>query len=282
MGLHRWSFRLSGLHEALRVVTATLAGTAVFVAVFYFLQTPGPPRSVLVMEFFLTASLVGTFRFSPRFAQTWLLAQSRSRSGSRKRTLIVGAGSAGDLLQRDLLRSEEHAYDVVGFVDDDRRKWGQWIGGRPVLGPIAATARIWRAAATSSSCCSRSRACPRRRLREILAACAELKLSYKILPVSFAYLNDRADASMLADLSPDHLLPRHEVRFDDERDATRSCAAGASWSPEPRLDRQRGLPADRRPRAGTAGARRHRREQPLLPVPAPAPQLPASSRSRRR
>ena len=58
-GLHRWSFRLSGLHEALRVVSATALGTATFVAVFYFLQTPGPPRSVLVMEFFLTASLVG-------------------------------------------------------------------------------------------------------------------------------------------------------------------------------------------------------------------------------
>ena len=61
---------------------------------------------------------------------------------------------------------------------------------------------------------------PAARVREILAACADLKLSYKILPVSFAYLNDRADVAALADLSPDHLLPRHEVRFDeDELDA---------------------------------------------------------------
>ena len=93
-GLHRWSFRLSGLHEALRVVSATLAGTTVFVAVFYFLQTPGPPRSVLVMEFFLTASLVGFFRFSPRFAQTWLLAQSRSRSFNSTRSARAGTSSA--------------------------------------------------------------------------------------------------------------------------------------------------------------------------------------------
>jgi FlaA1/EpsC-like NDP-sugar epimerase len=214
-GLHRWSFRLSGLHEALRVVSATLAGTAVFVAVFYFLQTPGPPRSVLVMEFFLTASLVGAFRFSPRFAQTWLLAQSRSRSGSRTRTLIVGAGSAGDLLQRDLLRSEEHEYDVVGYVDDDRRKWGQWIGGRPVLGPIAKLPEIARSREVEQLLFAIPRM-PAARLREILAACAELKLSYKILPVSFAYLNDRADASVLSDLQPDHLLLRHEVRFDDD------------------------------------------------------------------
>ena len=214
-GLHRWSFRLSGLHEALRVVIATLAGTAVFVTVFYFLQTPGPPRSVLAMEFFLTASLVGAFRFSPRFAQTWLLAQSRSRSGSRKRTLIVGAGSAGDLLQRDLLRSDEHPYDVVGYVDDDRRKWGQWIGGRPVLGPIANLPALARSREVEQLLFAIPRM-PAERLREILAACAELKLSYKILPVSFAYLNDRADLKALSDLSPDHLLPRHEVQFDDE------------------------------------------------------------------
>ena len=197
------------------MVSATLAGTAVFVAVFYFLQRPGPPRSVLVMEFFLTASLVGAFRFSPRFAQTWLLAQTRSRSGSRARTLIVGAGSAGDLLHRDLLRSEEHAYDVVGFVDDDRRKWGQWIGGRPVLGPIEKLPEIARSREVEQLLFAIPRM-PAARVREILAACADLKLSYKILPVSFAYLNDRADASALSDLSPDHLLPRNEVRFDEE------------------------------------------------------------------
>ena len=215
IGLHRWSFRLSGLFEALRVVSATALGTAAFVAVFYFLQTPGPPRSVLVMEFFLTASLVGAFRFSPRFAQSWLLAQSRSRSDARKRTLIVGAGSAGDLLQRDLLRSNEHAYEVVGYVDDERSKWGQWIGGRPVLGGLDELPRIAKSRDVEQLLFAIPRM-PAARLREILAACAHLKLSYKILPVSFAYLNDRADLKALSDLSPDHLLPRHEVRFDDE------------------------------------------------------------------
>src|SRR6185503_11561458 len=119
--------------------------------------------------------------------QTWLLAQSRSRSDARARTLIVGAGSAGDLLQRDLLRSDEHAYDVVGFVDDDPRKWGQWIGGRPVLGPINRLAEIAKNREVEQLLFAIPRM-PAARVREILAACAELKLSYKILPVSFAYL----------------------------------------------------------------------------------------------
>jgi FlaA1/EpsC-like NDP-sugar epimerase len=213
-GLHRWSFRFSGFYEALRVVAATATGTAMFVAVIYFLQTPGPPRSVLAMEFFVTASLVGAFRFSPRLAQAWLLAQSRSRAGARKRTLIVGAGSAGELLERDLRRSDEHPYDVIGFVDDDRRKWGQWIGGRPVLGSIDRLPEIARGRGVEQLLFAIPRM-PAARVREILVACSKLKLSYKVVPVSFAYLNDRADLSALADLAPDHLLPRHEVRFDE-------------------------------------------------------------------
>ncbi len=214
-GLHRWSFRLSGFYEALRVVTATMVGTAMFVAAFYFLQTVGPPRSVLGIEFFLTASLVGAFRFSPRLAHGWLLAQTRSRSGPRVRTLIVGAGSAGDLLLRDLLRSDEHSYDVVGFVDDDRRKWGQWIGGRPVLGSIDCLPQLLASRDVQQLLFAIPRL-PAARVREIVGACADQKLSYKILPVSFAYLNDRVSLSMLHDLSPDHLLPRHEVQFDEE------------------------------------------------------------------
>jgi FlaA1/EpsC-like NDP-sugar epimerase len=213
-GLHRWSFRLSGVYEALRVVAATLLGTLCFSAVIYFLQTPGPPRSVLAMEFFLTASLIGAFRFSPRLAQTWLMAQTRSRSGQRVRTLIVGAGSAGDLLLRDLLRSDEHSYDILGFVDDDPRKHGQWIGGRPVLGPIDRLPELARSREVQQLLFAIPRL-PAARLREILAACSSLKLGYKMLPVSFAYLNDHVRPAMLHDLSPDHLLPRHEVRFDD-------------------------------------------------------------------
>jgi FlaA1/EpsC-like NDP-sugar epimerase len=215
LGLHRWSFRLSGFYEALRVVVTTAMGTACFSAIIYFLQTPGPPRSVLAMEFFLTASLIGAFRFSPRLAQTWLLAQTRSRSGPRVRTLIVGAGSAGDLLLRDLLRSDEHSYDILGFVDDDPRKRGQWIGGRPVLGPIDRLPELAASRDVQQLLFAIPRL-PAARLREVLAACASLKLSYKVLPVSFTYLNEHVRPSMLADLSPDHLLPRHEVRFDDQ------------------------------------------------------------------
>jgi FlaA1/EpsC-like NDP-sugar epimerase len=216
-GIHRWSFRLSGFHEAVRLVQAELTGTMVFVACFYFLQraaqdvTLGPPRSIIVLELLLTTALIGALRFSPRLAHSWTI--DRFRGGDRVRTLIVGAGSAGELLMRDLYRSDEHPYRVAGFVDDDPQKTGMSIAGRRVLGTLDAVPRLVREMEIRQLLFAIPRL-PAARVREVLAACAGFKLTYKILPVSFAYLNDRVSVSMLQNLDADDLLPREQVRFE--------------------------------------------------------------------
>lgn len=220
-GLHRWSFRLSGLHEGLRIVYATMAGTGLFATAFYFIQRAaedvsiGPPRSVIVIEFLLTTAFIGAARFSFRVVLKWGSTSLRGRRGPWVRTIIVGAGSAGDLLLRDLQRSDEHNYKVIGFVDDAPVKQGATIGGQLVLGyldDIRALVERWRV----DQLLFAIPRLPPARLNRILDSCADLKLSYKTLPVSYAYLNDRIGVSMMEDLAPEHLLPRSPVLFDIE------------------------------------------------------------------
>jgi FlaA1/EpsC-like NDP-sugar epimerase len=247
-GLHRWSFRLSGLHEGLRIIYATLVGSALFASSFYFFQRAaedvslGPPRAVIVIEFLLTTSLIGAARFSFRVILKWGTTALRPRSGTWVRTIIVGAGSAGDLLLRDLQRSDEHNYRVIGFVDDEPLKQGATIGGQLVLGTLndlPDVVKRWKVEQLLF-------AVPRlsaERLRMILDSCADLKLSYKTLPVSFAYLNDRIGVSMMEDLAPEHLLPRTPIQFDQEETRTRVIGrrflvTGASGSIGSEISRQ--------------------------------------------
>ena len=218
-GIHRWSFRLSGFHEAVRVVQTSLCGSAGFVAVFYFLQRAhedlsiGPPRSVVVIEFLLTTTFIGGLRFSRRLVHMWVSESQRGSPSTRIRTLIVGAGNAGELLLRDLQRSNEHPYRVLGFVDDQQMKWGTTIGGRPVLGGLDDLPDLVRRWHVRQLLFAIPRL-PAPRLRHLLSACAGQKLNYKILPVSFEYLNERVNTAMLQDLAPDDLLPRHQVAFE--------------------------------------------------------------------
>ena len=218
LGLHRWSFRLSGIHEALRIAQATVLGSALFTTAFYFAQRAvedvsiGPPRSVILIELLLTTAFVGGLRFSMRVAEAWGVSAFRPHVGDWVRTVIVGAGSAGELLLRDLERSDEHNYRVIGFVDDLPSKRGAMIGGRQVLGSLDElpdVCRRWRAEQVLFAIPR----LPPERLRQVLDSCADLKLSYKIVPVSFAYLNDRLGASALQDIAAEDLLRRSPIRF---------------------------------------------------------------------
>jgi FlaA1/EpsC-like NDP-sugar epimerase len=102
---------------------------------------------------------------------------------------------------------------VAGFVDDDPQKQGMSIGGRRVLGTLDVVPKLVRDLGIAQLLFAIPRL-PAARVREVLAACAEFKLTYKILPVSFAYLNDRVSVSMLQDLDADDLLPRAQVVFE--------------------------------------------------------------------
>ena len=214
MRLHRWSFRLSGLPDGARVGVAGLLGTGVFLLGIFLLRLPHPPRSVVVMELFLSTFLMAAMRFAPRL--TWMYVSDRVRAGQGGvlRTVIIGAGVAGELLLRDLQQSDEHNYHVVGFVDDNRIKQGVIVGGKTVLGTVAELPKVAKRYRVAMVLI----AIPRMsaiRIREILGLCADLKLSFKILPVSFAYLSDRAAATMLQDLQPEDLLPRGAVDLSD-------------------------------------------------------------------
>lgn len=217
---HRWSFRLSGLADGIRVAKAGVVGTLLFLTGVYVLQIQLPPRSVVVLELLMSLAAMAAVRFSPRYAGVALLDWRRGRNnGGPLRTVIVGAGATGEALLRDLQRSDEHNYRIVGFVDDDVGKHGVLVGDRPVLGSIDDLPRVIAEQRIGKILIAIPRL-PAVRIRQILAMCSNLNVRFKILPVSFVYLEEHVRATMLQDLSPEDLLPREAVSFSDGYRAT--------------------------------------------------------------
>lgn len=95
------------------------------------------PRSTLVIAYVLIFILSGAIRISKRiFFQLF-----RGRKG-KVRTLIVGAGDAGEQILRSINASKEDYYLPVGFIDDSQSKKGISIHGLAVLGKIDDIVRI--------------------------------------------------------------------------------------------------------------------------------------------
>jgi FlaA1/EpsC-like NDP-sugar epimerase len=209
--LHAWSFRLAGLPDAVRIAAAATAGSALIVAVAPWLLAVPLPRTVYALEFFMSSSAFAVVRFGPRVATRWWGERVRRRSGA-KATLVVGVNFAAELLARDIVRSTQTQFDLVGFVGSDPLEVGRRIDGKPILGIVSDLAAlierhrigivllaIPRPAAAS--------------LRKIIAVCASLRVQFKILP-AFSSLAEPVSAAMLDDVAPEDLLPRPPVEFD--------------------------------------------------------------------
>jgi FlaA1/EpsC-like NDP-sugar epimerase len=54
----------------------------------------------------------------------------------KQNILLYGAEDAGEIALRWILRNPAIGYNVVGFVDDDRLKWGSNIHGVNILGNV--------------------------------------------------------------------------------------------------------------------------------------------------
>jgi FlaA1/EpsC-like NDP-sugar epimerase len=219
--LHRWSFRYASLTDALRVAAATALGTAVFLPasrLFGFAL----PRTVYALEFFLSASLFAVARFGPRVLHTWLRQGARSRAGAA-RTVIVGADGEAELLARDLDRSPDDRYQLVGFVCDRRAKVGESLEGHPILGTVEELPAIIRRHQVSMVLLAEP-SWSAAQIRHLLDTCACSQARFKIVPAGFAQLDSRLSIAMLNDLAPEDLLPREAVQFDDVE--MRSLVAG--------------------------------------------------------
>jgi FlaA1/EpsC-like NDP-sugar epimerase len=210
--LDRWSFRFSGLPDGARIGMAGLFGTGLFTLGLDLAQTDHQPRSVLVSELLLTTLLMAAVRFGPRLVWTYRADLWRSRRPGAARTVILGAGISEENLLRDL-RHAPRPPQVLGFIDDDPRRWGDVVGGKTVLGASSDLPKMAERFGVEQVVIAVPQLSARR-LREILAACAGLKLRFKVLPRSYHGL-DEPSAAMLTDLQPSDLLERDEIALAD-------------------------------------------------------------------
>lgn len=131
-GLYRGVWRFASIPDLFRILKSVAFGVGSSVAILFLLyRLDHMPRSVPALYGLLLLFLLA----GPRFLYRWYKDRHISlRSG--KRVLIVGAGQAGEMLVRDLLRSVLGEFRPIAFVDDKPRRLGQEIHGVPIMGRV--------------------------------------------------------------------------------------------------------------------------------------------------
>ena len=210
LGIGSW--RYVGIHDLLRLTLAATAGSILFFVITWGLPiTPRVPRSVIVMEWLLTGNLTAAIWVAYR-----LIFERRAhrahRSEEVKRVLVVGAGMAGEMLVREMVRFPT-GHTPVGFVDDDSMKWGTLIHGIEVIGSVDDLAAIAEHCQVDQILIAIPSAGPTQ-LRRIIEVCESLDIGFKLLPGIREVIEGDAYVHQLREVRLEDLLGRNPIELE--------------------------------------------------------------------
>ena len=207
----RWKY--ASFDELVSLASACIVSTAIAlttVMLFPKIRLVAVPISVAVIGGVLSLFTMAFVRLQFRLLSERGL---RLREPGRKRVLLIGAGEAGEMVARDMMRHPKYDYNPVGFIDDDPAKRNMVVQGIPVLGGreqiprISKDHQIDQIFITVPSVTGE-------KIREILPYCEETGAEIKILPGMVLAMAGEVGVGAIRELRLEDLLGREPVETD--------------------------------------------------------------------
>lgn len=129
-----WAF--VSIAEVKRLVMADLVLIPVYVigAVFMELHMP---KSYYFMGYIMSCVCCAGVRFSYRYVRFYLRAlqgETKKEGKERDRIMVIGAGTVGQTLMREIRKADSVHAKVVCAIDDNPEKKGRILEGIPIVG----------------------------------------------------------------------------------------------------------------------------------------------------
>ena len=212
-GLYGQMWKYASVREARQVALAgfTAGGVIVGLSTFSGGGLRVLPLSVVGMGSVLAFLGFGAIRFQNRL----FAFRRRAVSSGRTRVLLVGAGDAGEMILRDLLRNEHLGLQPIAVVDDNRRKIGLELHGVPILGNRAAIPSLVQSLGIDQVLLAIPSATSQL-VRDVAAQCEEAEVTLRVLPSVREIVGGRITVRDIRDLQIEDLLGRQQVETDLE------------------------------------------------------------------
>ena len=226
--MYRSLWRYASYAELRHVLRATAVANLVYIP-FITIVFTRMPVSFFVFSIMIQLALLVGIRFSYRVGT--MVTQSYSKHGGENRVMIVGAGSAGRLLLKDIKVAKEYNDKVCCFIDDDPAKWGKLledvpiVGGRDQIMSAVKQYEIQKIYVAMPSASAEAR-------RDILNICKETGCDLKNIPGIYQMANGEVTMGSLKNVSIDDLLGREPIKIGSVRDSRRIYDVFEKYKPE--------------------------------------------------
>jgi FlaA1/EpsC-like NDP-sugar epimerase len=227
---YRGSWRYVGLRDLFGVISASLAGTFLFLTAYFVLENvwqaatgrtlidtwPGPnlpQSSVFSLDLAATIALVSAAKILVRFYYEDIQPQ---RAVNPRRALICGAGDAGEAVLRELLRMRRERYLCVGFLDDDAPQLHGRIHDVEILGRTSQIGEICKKFEIEEVLIALPKATPKQ-IRALVGQCEGTGVLFRTMPAVSDVIEGRVQVSRIRNVDIADLLGREPVELDTEQ-----------------------------------------------------------------
>jgi FlaA1/EpsC-like NDP-sugar epimerase len=217
-GLYEKWWRYFRLPDMIGVLRGCAISTAILALSFLLLKPfeDQIPRSVVVMEFLLTVFLVGGARAVARMVLVERIARRDALRGARE-VLVVGAGSGGQMVVRELQLNPNLGSRAIAFLDDDPRKRGMRLHGINVLGTTDEIGEVLDELAPNEVIIAIPSA-PGELRGKVVTACRERDVPVRTLPTVFELLRGGVQLTrQLREVQVEDVLGREPIRMELDR-----------------------------------------------------------------
>lgn len=210
-GIKSWSFTNS--YDVLNLLTTNLLA---FFSTMGYMSATGLNYSRTIV------CLIGVLTLIIQLCGRFIFRLNRTHSYSkkigikeRKKVIIYGAGEMGVNLAREKKINKDFQYEILGFIDDDNKKRGTYVNGVKVLGNLEELEEIVERKNPKALIIA-ILDMDKKKLKNIMDRCKELKIELKILPHVEELLSNGKLSNQVRDVSIEDLLGREQILVNGE------------------------------------------------------------------
>lgn len=202
-----WTY--ASMEESMSILKATVCIETIFVLYHIFFQIP-MPRSFYVFDVASLFLLFLALRFGKRIQKQ--LFPGKSDNGAKKRTLLIGGGSAASILIQETQRISRSPREIICIIDDNINKKGKYLRNIPIVGTredipvVVKRYKIDEIIIAIPSATSKM-------VKELLEECHKTEAKVKILPAIAAGFTESL-SDMVREVRYEDLLGRDPVKVN--------------------------------------------------------------------
>ena len=171
------------------------------------------PTSIIIMEFFISYSLIIGFRFAVKIF--YIESTHKINAENKERVLIYGAGVSGLITKRTIEKDSQSPFEVIGFIDDNiklknTRLQGTKIFNSKDIEKLILTKKINKLIVAIQKPNYESQ-------KIILDICLKNSVSVLQVPSSKSWINGDFTTSQIKNIKIEDLLGRNPIYLQPEK-----------------------------------------------------------------